>query len=146
MNWREIHFSLELEFEPLFASVALYDVKERKKLSENLYFDFNSDLLKGMLRSHVPYQDASTLAKSAIFSVTYPTADMYLVLKVTSPFLSLPLSLILNEHSNDLQLEKVLEASDISEAIEPYTKDDSKVSRMNYRILHFSLRDSLGKR
>lgn len=32
---------LELEIEPIFASIAIYDAKERKKVTENFYFDLN---------------------------------------------------------------------------------------------------------
>ena len=40
----KIHqLKLDLEVEPVFATMALYDVKEKKKISENFYFDLNSD-------------------------------------------------------------------------------------------------------
>ncbi|KAJ9574920.1 hypothetical protein L9F63_007939, partial [Diploptera punctata] len=96
-----IQLKLDLEVEPIFASMALYDAKEKKKLSENFYFDMNSEALKRMLTSHIPYSDISTLSRSCIFDVTYPSSDMFLVIK----------------------LEKVLQG-DISECAEPYVKDD----------------------
>ncbi|XP_010183486.1 PREDICTED: dedicator of cytokinesis protein 8-like [Mesitornis unicolor] len=72
----------DIEVEPLFACIALYDIKERKKISENFHCDLNSDLLRGFLRSHTPSTDLSTQARSAVFSVTYPSSDIYLVIKV----------------------------------------------------------------
>ncbi|KAL4630060.1 dedicator of cytokinesis protein 8 isoform X3 [Arapaima gigas] len=88
----------EIDIEPLFATLALYDLKEKKKISENFYCDLNSDQLKGFLRAHSPRVDTSSLAKSAIFSITYPSPDIYLVIKI----------------------EKVLQQGEISDCAEPY--------------------------
>ncbi|KAI4895857.1 hypothetical protein NFI96_021425 [Prochilodus magdalenae] len=71
----------EIEIEPLFATMALYDLKEKKKISENFHCDLNSDQMKGFLRSHTPHIDSSTLARAAIFSISYPSQDIYLVIK-----------------------------------------------------------------
>lgn len=101
-----LQLKLELEVEPIFASMAIYDAKERKKLSENFYFDMNSESLKRMLTSHVPYSDVSTQSRSAIFEITNPSSDLFLVIR----------------------LEKVLQG-DIKDSVEPYLKDDKdKVS------------------
>lgn len=101
-----LQLKLELEVEPIFASMAIYDAKERKKLSENFYFDMNSDGLKHMLTAHVPYSDVSTQSRSAIFEITNPSSDLFLVIR----------------------LEKVLQG-DIRDSLEPYLKDDKdKVS------------------
>ncbi|XP_030062505.1 dedicator of cytokinesis protein 7 isoform X9 [Microcaecilia unicolor] len=88
----------EIEIEPIFASLSLYDVKEKKKISENFYFDLNSEQIKGMLRPYVTPAAISTLARSSIFSITYPSQDVFLVIK----------------------LEKVLQQGDIGECAEPY--------------------------
>lgn len=105
----------EIEIEPIFGILALYDVREKKKvgafffpflphfppccrtvgflqvvtscllypqISENFYFDLNSDSTKGLLRAHGTHPAISTLARSAIFSVTYPSPDIFLVIKV----------------------------------------------------------------
>ncbi|KAM4022253.1 dedicator of cytokinesis protein 7 isoform 14-T14 [Anomaloglossus baeobatrachus] len=88
----------EIEIEPIFAILALYDAKEKKKISENFYFDLNSEQIKGMLRPYVTPAAISTLARSAIFSITYPSQDVFLVIK----------------------LEKVLQQGDIGECAEPY--------------------------
>ena len=37
---------LSVQFEPIFASMALYDAKEKKKISENFYFDMNNVIFK----------------------------------------------------------------------------------------------------
>uniref|UniRef100_A0A8B9I9Y7 Dedicator of cytokinesis 8 n=1 Tax=Anser brachyrhynchus TaxID=132585 RepID=A0A8B9I9Y7_9AVES len=88
----------DIEIEPLFACIALYDIKERKKISENFHCDLNPDSLRGFLRSHTPSIDPSTQARSAVFSVTYPSSDIYLVIKI----------------------EKVLQQGEIGDCAEPY--------------------------
>uniref|UniRef100_A0A6Q2XUX5 Dedicator of cytokinesis 7 n=1 Tax=Esox lucius TaxID=8010 RepID=A0A6Q2XUX5_ESOLU len=93
-----LSLKFEIEIEPIFASLALYDVKEKKKISENFFFDLNSEQTKGMLRPHIQTAAISTLARSAIFSITYPSQDVFLV----------------------IQLEKVLQQGDIGECAEPY--------------------------
>ncbi|XP_076850145.1 dedicator of cytokinesis protein 6-like isoform X2 [Brachyhypopomus gauderio] len=93
-----LSLKFEIEIEPIFGSLALYDVKEKKKISENFYFDLNSDQMKSLLRPHTPHTAISTLARSAIFSITYPSPDIFLVIK----------------------LEKVLQQGDIGECCEPY--------------------------
>nr|CAD7401942.1 unnamed protein product [Timema cristinae] len=115
-----IQLKLELEVEPIFASMALYDAKEKKKVSENFYFDMNSESLKRMLTSHIPYSDVSTLSRSCIFNITYPTTDMFLVIK----------------------LEKILQG-DINECAEPYIKDDKNRDKVRANVAAASER--LGK-
>ncbi|XP_063618134.1 dedicator of cytokinesis protein 7 [Cydia splendana] len=92
---------LELDVEPLFASMALYDAKEKKKLSENFYFNLNSECTRQMLSAHVPHADLSTMSRSAVFDIMNPSADVFLVVRV----------------------EKVLQG-DVNECVEPYIKDD----------------------
>lgn len=80
------------------------------QISENFYFDMNTDEHKKMLTKYNPQVDISTLSRAAIFSVTYPSSDVYLVIK----------------------LEKVFQQGDISEAAEPYFRenDQSKVREL----------------
>uniref|UniRef100_A0A671TYQ6 Dedicator of cytokinesis 8 n=1 Tax=Sparus aurata TaxID=8175 RepID=A0A671TYQ6_SPAAU len=108
VRWRERRDSLvsfpsclhrfEIEIEPLFATMALYDLKEKKKISENFYCDLNSEQYKNFLKPHTPNVDHSTLARSAIFPITYPSPDIYLVIKI----------------------EKVLQQGEISDCADPY--------------------------
>uniref|UniRef100_A0A8C5NE53 Dedicator of cytokinesis protein 7 n=1 Tax=Gouania willdenowi TaxID=441366 RepID=A0A8C5NE53_GOUWI len=93
-----LSLKFEIEIEPIFASLALYDVKEKKKISENFFFDLNSEQTKAMLRPHIQTAAICTLARSAVFSITYPSQDVFLV----------------------IQLEKVLQQGDIGECAEPY--------------------------
>uniref|UniRef100_A0A8C3UR56 Dedicator of cytokinesis 8 n=1 Tax=Catharus ustulatus TaxID=91951 RepID=A0A8C3UR56_CATUS len=71
---------------------------EHSTISENFHCDLNSDSLRGLLRSHTPSIDLSTQARSAVFSVTYPSPDIYLVIKI----------------------EKVLQQGEIGDCAEPY--------------------------
>ncbi|XP_034956195.2 dedicator of cytokinesis protein 8 isoform X2 [Zootoca vivipara] len=103
----------EIEIEPLFASLALYDIKERKKISENFHCDLNSEQFKGFLRSHAPCIDSSSQARSAVFSVTYPSPDIYLVVKI----------------------EKVLQQGEIGDCAEPYlVLKESEVGKTKEKI------------
>uniref|UniRef100_A0A5F8H984 Dedicator of cytokinesis C/D N-terminal domain-containing protein n=1 Tax=Monodelphis domestica TaxID=13616 RepID=A0A5F8H984_MONDO len=119
----------EIEIEPLFASIALYDVKERKKISENFHCDLNSDQFKGFLRAHTPVVDPSSQARAAIFSITYPSSDIYLVIKI----------------------EKVLQQGEIGDCAEPYMvikesdggKSKEKVEKLKIQAESFCQR--LGK-
>ncbi|GAB5579673.1 dedicator of cytokinesis protein 8 isoform X3 [Prionailurus iriomotensis] len=119
----------EIEVEPLFASIALYDVKERKKISENFHCDLNSDQFKGFLRVHTPSVAPSSQARSAVFSVTYPSSDIYLVVKI----------------------EKVLQQGEIGDCAEPYMvikesdggKSKEKIEKLKLQAESFCQR--LGK-
>ncbi|XP_063042281.1 dedicator of cytokinesis protein 8 [Engraulis encrasicolus] len=88
----------EIEIEPIFATMALYDLKEKKKISEDFHCDLNSDSMRGFLRGHTPRIDPASQAKAAIFSITQPSPDIYLVVKI----------------------EKVLQQGEIGECAEPY--------------------------
>ncbi|CAH2294063.1 dedicator of cytokinesis 8 isoform X1 [Pelobates cultripes] len=88
----------DIDIEPLFATIALYDFKEKKKISENFHCDLNSEVFKVFLRNHTPSIDPSSQAKAALFSITYPSQDIFLVVKI----------------------EKVLQQGEISDCAEPY--------------------------
>ena len=100
---------LNLQIEPIFASMALYDAKERRKVSENFYFDLNPENLRGMLQSHPEHSqvDYTTQARSCVFDISTPSSDLFLVVK----------------------LEKVLQG-DINESAEPYLKEVSNLDKV----------------
>ena len=111
---------LALQVEPIFATMALYDAKEKKKISENFHFDLNSDQIKRMLDAYVTQVDYSTQARACVFDVSQPTQDLFLVVK----------------------LEKVLQG-DISESAEPYLKDSTNIEKV--RATAYDACNRLGK-
>nr|XP_033779445.1 dedicator of cytokinesis protein 6 isoform X3 [Geotrypetes seraphini] len=124
-----ISLKFEIEIEPIFGILALYDVREKKKISENFYFDLNSETVKGMLHGQGAHPAISTLARSALFSITYPSPEIFLVIK----------------------LEKVLQQGDIGECCEPYmvlkeseaSKNKEKLEKLRGQAEQFCAR--LGK-
>uniref|UniRef100_A0A8C9YQ33 Dedicator of cytokinesis 8 n=1 Tax=Sander lucioperca TaxID=283035 RepID=A0A8C9YQ33_SANLU len=89
---------------------------------EDFHFDLNSEQLKNFLKPHTPHIDPSTQAKSAIFSVTYPSPDIYLVIKV----------------------EKVLQQGEIGECADPYMTlrecDSGKLEKLRVQAETFCQR------
>lgn len=55
--------------EPLFGILALYDLKSKKRISENFHFDFNPDDIHKMLEAYQPVKEVSSTAKLALFQV-----------------------------------------------------------------------------
>ena len=92
---------LEPTFEPIFAVLALYDAREKKKISESYHMDMNPGEIHHLLDDHIRERNISTLGRSAIFTITNPHKDIYLIVK----------------------LEKVLQKGDIAEAAEPYHRE-----------------------
>jgi hypothetical protein len=94
----ELRFDLNIE--PIFAVMALYDAKEKKKISESFHLDCNPSDITHMLDIHVEERSMASLSRSGIFNISYPSADVFLIVKI----------------------EKVLQQGDVTEAVEPYLK------------------------
>jgi hypothetical protein len=86
------------DIEPIFCSLAVWDLAAKKKISENFYFDFNLPAVRDKLGQWKEKEDSSA-SKKALFTISQPHADCYLVLRV----------------------EKVLQG-DPEECTEPYLK------------------------
>lgn len=88
--------------EPLFTSVAIFDVK-RGKITEEFRFDINDEIIKSMLPKEDDQEEENNNVeinkeekeftdewilnpKSAIFSVFKPSKDMYLVMRIEKLF------------------------------------------------------------
>lgn len=112
-----LQLKFEIEIEPIFCTAAIFDAKEKKKVSENFYFDMNSESIKRMLNSHIPYADISTQSRSAIFEITHPSNDLFLVIR----------------------LEKVLQG-DTKDSIEPYMKEFSNVDKAKSNAIDYTER------
>ncbi|KAL7670822.1 hypothetical protein ACOME3_005741 [Neoechinorhynchus agilis] len=100
---RCISAKFEYEAEPFFYSIALYDTRVRKKLSENFNFDMNTNAIRRMIPCFQSV-DSSSISRSAIFSIANPHADICFIVRI----------------------EKVLQQGDIGDCMEPYTKTDQK--------------------
>jgi len=76
----------------------------------------NSEWCRKLVKEHTSRTDISTLSRSAVFSITYPSTDVFLVIK----------------------LEKVLQQGDITECAEPYLKDaeNPKVSLVTVLFIY----------
>jgi hypothetical protein len=69
--------------EPFFGCLALYDLRQGVRLSEDFHFDLNDNsLLTGQLEVNKSCADAVTLSPHALFSVQDKHADVVLVVKL----------------------------------------------------------------
>ncbi|MCP9262223.1 Dedicator of cytokinesis protein 6 [Dirofilaria immitis] len=103
-----LQLKLEPSFEPIFGIMVLYDLKEKRKISENFYFDLNHDSLRGMILQHADCMDEASKCTQAIFSISRPLNDVFIVIK----------------------LEKVLQPCEVADACEPYLKEDKNRERL----------------
>ena len=81
-NLLPLSLRFDLEVEPIFAAVALYDVKEKRKISETFHLDCNSGELIRMLDDYTEERSMASTSRSGIFNITYPHSDIFLVIKV----------------------------------------------------------------
>jgi hypothetical protein len=79
----ELSFDLGVH-EPFFVSIALYDLKRREKVSETWNFDLNPPSITELLGVHCGDREPATLAKSCIFSTSYQSPDIYMVIIVST--------------------------------------------------------------
>uniref|UniRef100_A0A0N5ALW0 Dedicator of cytokinesis protein 6 n=1 Tax=Syphacia muris TaxID=451379 RepID=A0A0N5ALW0_9BILA len=103
-----LKLQLEPSFEPVFGIIALFDIKQKRKISENFYFDLNEEPLLKMLSNHIKAVDAASKCTQAAFSISGSLKDIFIVIR----------------------LEKVLQACEISEACEPYLKEERNRERL----------------
>lgn len=86
----------DLNIEPVFAVMALYDAKEKKKISESFHLDCNPSDIQHKWRDSKDERSLASLSRSAIFNITYPSSDIYLIIKVNNcvyhPFSLIPKS------------------------------------------------------
>lgn len=79
----QLECSLEIETEPIYAHMSLYDVRRRKKMSENFYFDFNSCTTAG---NEI---DTTTRSRTCVLDIdgTGSTSgdDLFLVIRLEKP-------------------------------------------------------------
>ncbi|KAJ6234286.1 dedicator of cytokinesis dock [Anaeramoeba flamelloides] len=108
------------KFEPFFCNCSLYDLKRKRKLTENFYFEFLSPQTKLLLSANNRLNpNIETTAKSALFPIKELSANIWLIIRV----------------------EKILQ-NDYDTIMMPYLQSSSKknsVDQMN------SLRTSIAK-
>jgi len=74
---------LEIETEPVYAHMSLYDVRRRKKMSENFYFDINSCTTAG---NEI---DTTTRSRTCVLDIDGTGSnsgdDLFLVIRLEKP-------------------------------------------------------------
>lgn len=75
---------LETDTEPIYAHMSLYDVRRRKKMSENFYFDFNS--ISTTAGNEI---DTSTRSRTCVLDIDGTGStngdDLFLVIRLEKP-------------------------------------------------------------
>ena len=114
---RSFDSNSSVNIEPFFITLALFDIKENKKISEDFHCDVNDDIVSKMLpklenisNGVGDHDHYISFPKKAIFSVIFPHPDVYLVLRI----------------------EKVLQGG-ITSCTEPYMKTSEKGASKAYR-------------
>ncbi|CEF63950.1 LD20667p [Strongyloides ratti] len=94
------------DLEPIFGSIVLFDLKEKRRLSETFYFDFNVAHLYTMI--HQSIFQSNLTPKAGLFELFSPEklVDIFIIIK----------------------LEKVLQAGESNDIYEPYIKFDTNSS------------------
>ncbi|CAI2357413.1 unnamed protein product [Caenorhabditis sp. 36 PRJEB53466] len=101
--------------EPLFVSMAIYDLYAKQKVTESVYFNIVDDDKMDMLGANQPNFINKNL--QALFNITGNLSDMFLVVKV----------------------DKVLQQVDVFSGSEPYTgtKDEKYLEKMRVTAEYF---------
>ncbi|KAJ3424422.1 dedicator of cytokinesis dock [Anaeramoeba flamelloides] len=108
------------KFEPFFCNCSLYDLKRKRKLTENFYFEFLTPQTKLLLSTNNRLNPTiETTAKSALFPIKELSANIWLIIRV----------------------EKILQ-NDYDTIIMPYLQSSSKKSSVDQMN---SLRTSIAK-
>src|SRR3569623_704672 len=95
-------------FEPLFGTFAFYDIHEKRKITENFYFDLNPDETLALIRAHSGVEEEASKCCKAFININALTTGVFIVFK----------------------LEKVLQGVDISYAVDPYLIEDKNNERL----------------
>ncbi|KAL7748929.1 hypothetical protein RI367_005577 [Sorochytrium milnesiophthora] len=70
--------------EPFFAAFCLYDISTATRLSENFYCDMNSEeLYTSLTDAPAGKMDDATMARKALFKVTVPSPNVFLIVKLS---------------------------------------------------------------
>lgn len=78
---KQLRFEFGSDIEPFFCTLAIYDLKNQRKVTENFHFNVNPPVTAAMMSAHSKGVDAVTLSQSCIFNITNPkNADLFLVL------------------------------------------------------------------
>lgn len=80
LECRQLQFGFP-QFEPLFCSLALYDLKEETRLTEFMYFDMNTEELLQGLKNH-DLSDPCTSSKRAVLTISELPAPVHVVLRI----------------------------------------------------------------
>ena len=114
--------SLKLEpyFEPLFATAYFFDLHTKARLSESFHFDFNTREILGHIRSHLGIDEQPFKIREALLNAEHFGSNVFMIIRV----------------------EKVLQPSDITDAIEPYVSKDKTREKLVYNAREYC--DRLG--
>lgn len=81
--------------------MALFDLGSRRRISENFYFDTNSEQMRQLL--HAQHRiDPSTLCRRACFTLTQPTQDVVMLIRI----------------------DKVLQPAEVADVFDVYAKEE----------------------
>ncbi|XP_025407791.1 dedicator of cytokinesis protein 7 isoform X2 [Sipha flava] len=79
----QLECSIDTDTEPIYAHISLYDVRRRKKMSENFYFDFNSCTSAG---NEI---DTTTRSRTCVIDIDGTGSstgdDLFLVIRLEKP-------------------------------------------------------------